>query len=258
MPAKLDQHFLVDDVAADRIITAAEVRADEDIVEIGPGEGVLTRRLLSAGARVTAVEYDPKLVAFLKRECAGEALTLIHSDWMELDLDALPRPAKIVSNLPYSVGTAILQRLLDWPAWVHAVLMFQKEVADRILAEPKTKPYGVLSLSVRIKAEAWRVFDLPPESFNPPPKVDSTVVAFQRLQRLRLPEDLSEKQFFGVVKAAFSQKRKMAAKLLAGAYGRERADVEKTFRKCGLRIDARAETIPLAAFIKIAQWLIHR
>ncbi|MFH2203734.1 MAG: 16S rRNA (adenine(1518)-N(6)/adenine(1519)-N(6))-dimethyltransferase RsmA [Elusimicrobiota bacterium] len=255
MPAKLDQHFLIDGAAADKIVAAAELRGGERVVEIGPGRGVLTERLLGVGARVTAVEFDPELADRLRRKYIDGNLDVIHSDWLRLDLSSLPAPAKIVSNLPYSVATPILQRLLDWPAWTIAVLMFQKEVADRILAPEGTKPYGILSLSVRIKADAERLCDVGRESFRPPPKVESSVVVLRRLSRTRLPNEVAERDFFRVVKAAFGQRRKMAAKNLAAEFGAERAAVEKHFRACSLRKDARAETVPLKAFIELTQRL---
>jgi len=255
MPAKLDQHFLADDAVADLIVREARISEGEDVLEIGPGGGVLTGRLLAAGARLTAVEFDSRLVGSLRREYGEKGLTVIHSDWLKIDLDALPRPTKIVSNLPYSVATPILQRLLDWPAWDRAILMFQKEVGHRILAQPDTKPYGILSLSVRIKADAYLLCDVPASSFNPPPKVDSAVLCFERLKTTRLPQDVSETDFFKTVKTAFSQKRKMAAKLLSAGFHKERREIEKIFEDCGLRKDARAEIVDLKTFIEITRRL---
>lgn len=255
MPARLDQHFLADAAVSERIVAAAAIEPGEDVVEIGPGRGVLTKRLLAAGARLTAVEFDCKLARSLASEYEGMDVRVVHSDWLKFDLESLPKKVKIVSNLPYSVATPILQRLLDWPAWTTAILMFQKEVVDRILAEPGSKAYGILSLSVKIKAEASLLCVVGPRSFLPPPKVHSAVARFTRLARPRLPEDLSEKAFFRTVKAAFSQKRKMAAKLLSAAYAKPRAEVEGAFEVLGLRKDARAETIGLDAFIELAKRL---
>ncbi len=258
MPAHLDQHFLNDEGVAADIIAAADLKSGEPVIEIGPGRGVLTRRLLKAGAKVTAVEFDPKLVEALKDEFADQELSIIHSDWLKLDLDKLPAPAKIVANLPYSVATPILQRLLDWPHWELAVLMFQKEVARRILAEPATKPYGLLSLSVSIKADAEILCEVPAAAFAPPPKVRSAVVVFHRLRASRLPGDVEEKEFFRVLKAAFGQRRKMAAKNLSSVLGLSRSEVDAIFKSCGLDIDARAETISLDGFIQLCRCLAPR
>ncbi len=258
MRAKLDQHFLVDESAADRIVSAAEIKPGEDIVEIGPGEGVLTRRILGSGARLTAVEIDERLAAKLEGLFGADPnFNLLRSDFLKLDPASLPSPCKIVSNLPYSMATSILQRLLPWHGWGSAVLMFQKEVAERVCARPGGGDYGVLSISVALFAEAERLFDVPPRSFRPPPKVDSSVLGLRRLSRSRLPEGLSEEFFFKVVRAAFSQRRKMAANSLAGALRLERGLLVSAMRQAGLDPEMRAERISLDGFFRLVQSLSH-
>ncbi|MBI4346459.1 MAG: methyltransferase domain-containing protein, partial [Elusimicrobia bacterium] len=119
--ARLDQHFLVDPAVADRIVDSLGARGGATVVEIGPGKGVLTERLVESGARVTAIEIDERLHAALAERFGGrENLALVRADFLELDLATLPSPAKVVSNLPYSMGTVILQKLLPWPGWTEA------------------------------------------------------------------------------------------------------------------------------------------
>jgi len=258
MPAKYDQHFLVDESAADAIVDAAGISRGEPVVEIGPGRGILTRRLLEAGARLTAVEVDPRLIPVLKRDFEPLGISLVHADWLRLDLGLLPPEAKVVSNLPYSVAAPILQKMLRWGGWKRAVLMFQKEVADRIRAVPGSRDFSPLSLSVQIKALAREVLVLGPDAFRPRPRVDSAVLRLDPLERSRLPDELSEPAFFRVVRTAFSQRRKMAAKILASAFRLPRTDVEAALRDAGVPEAARAETIPLEAFIELALWIQNR
>jgi 16S rRNA (adenine1518-N6/adenine1519-N6)-dimethyltransferase len=258
MPARFDQHFLADMSIADQVVIGASITRGEQIVEIGPGRGVLTERMLAAGAKVTAVELDRRLIEPLEKKFAGKDFNVIQGDFMKLDLAKLPRDVGIVSNLPYSVGTAILQRLLDWPHWSRMVLMFQKEVAQRIIADPGSKAYGILALSAQIKSSANEVCEAPAAAFSPPPKVDSMVLRFEPLATPRLPIDVAERRFFTVVKAAFAQKRKMAAKALAANLGLPRADVDAAFVDAGLETTLRAERISLEGFIQLTRKLSAR
>lgn len=256
MGARYDQHFLIDEGVADAIVESAGISAGDPVIEIGPGAGVLTRRILSRGAKLTVVEVDAKLIPGLERRFSADGnFSLIHADFLKLDLARLPSPAVVVSNLPYSVGTPILQRLLDWPGWELAVLMLQREVIDRVLSAPGSRAYGPLTLSVAIKAEAEPVCEAGPECFSPPPKVSSSVMRLHRFAKTRLPEGVSEKDFFRVVKAAFGQRRKMAAKSVASVLGLDRAAADRAFLSCGLDPKARAETLSLEDFTALAREL---
>lgn len=253
MRAKLDQHFLVDEGIADRIVAAAGPRAGEKVVEIGPGRGILTERLVDSGALVTAVEIDEALHASLAERFRGrESLALARADFLELDLSTLPSPAKVVSNLPYSMATPILQRLLPWTGWTEATLMFQKEVAERVEAGPGGRDYGVLSLSVAVYADAARLFDVGRFSFRPPPKVQSSVVRLSRRDVPRLPAEVAPEAFFRVVKAAFAQRRKMAVNSIASALGVERAAVKAALDQAGIGAAARGETVTLDQYARLA------
>lgn len=254
MGARLDQHFLVDEGARDAIISATRLEPGDQVIEIGPGRGFLTAALLSRAAEVTAVELDDWYAESAARRLGSPAnLRLIHQDFLKLDLSELGEgPFKFAANLPYSVATPILQKILDWPRWTSAVLMFQKEVARRIAAGLGSADYGLLTLSVWLKAEAELVLELPPECFSPPPKVDSAVVRLTRRPRPLL-EPAEEKAFFRLAKAAFGQRRKMAAGVLAGTLKLPRAEVEEAFRRCGIAPDCRPQQIPPEGFLRLAE-----
>jgi 16S rRNA (adenine1518-N6/adenine1519-N6)-dimethyltransferase len=170
------QHFLVDRRVVQRIVDASEVDASDTVLEVGPGHGVLTAPLLDMGARVVAVEKDPTLAADLERRLGGnERLRLVDADATRADLGALGPYTRIVSNLPYSVSTPLTFAFLDLP-FETAVLMYQREFAQRMAARPGTKAYGRLTASVAFHARVERLFDVAPGAFRPPPDVGSTVV----------------------------------------------------------------------------------
>lgn len=254
--ARLSQHFLTDQGALADIVNAAAIRTGDAVLEIGPGRGALTGPLLAAGARVTAVELDDAFAARLP-ELVGhpERLTVINEDFLHLDLAQLgPGPWTVVGNLPYAVGTPILQKILLWDHWKTATLMFQKEVALRVASGTGGADYGLLALSTHIRADAEVVLELSPESFRPRPQVDSAVVLLRRLPAPRLsPQD--EKVFWRLAKIAFSQRRKMAASVLAKTLGRPRSEVEAAFAAAGIPLDARPETIPFTAWAALAKIL---
>ena len=254
--ARLSQHFLTDQGALDAIVSAASIRTGDAVLEIGPGRGALTAPLLAAGARVTAVELDDAFAAALPGKVGHpERLTVVNEDFLRLDLAALgPGPWTVVGNLPYAVGTPILQKLLLWDSWTSATLMFQKEVALRVASGTGGADYGLLSLSTRLRADAEVVLELTPESFRPRPQVDSAVVALRRLPAPRVPPE-DEKVFWRLAKAAFSQRRKMAASVIAKTLARPRAEVEAAFAAAGVPRTARPETIPFEAWAALAKTL---
>lgn len=247
MGAKLGQHFLRDEAAVAAIVSAC---GTGKVLEIGPGKGALTLPLLAAGATVTAVEKDDKLA-----ERLSPRLTIVNEDFLRFDLASLgPGPWRVVGNLPYAVATPILQKLLLWDGWDEAVLMFQKEVAERVCAPVGGADYGLLRLSVLLRAEAELMLELPPSAFLPPPKVHSAVVRVRRLPAPRLKPD-EERAFWRPVKAAFAQRRKTAAKTIAATLGVSKESVEARLEKLGLRRDARPETIPFEAWLALGREL---
>lgn len=208
----LGQHFLLDLNLTGRIARAAGPLDRGTVIEIGPGPGGLTRALLAEGAeRVVAVELDPRCIEALQelRAAYPDRLEIRAGDALEIDPAGLgPAPRRIVANLPYNIATALLTRWLPGlERFERLVLMFQKEVADRLTAKPRSKDYGRLSVAVQWRAEVTRLFDLPPRAFTPPPKVTSTVVEIRPLGAPRYPADADILE--RVTAAAFGQRRKM-------------------------------------------------
>ena len=240
MGAKFDQHFLADPGAADTIVRALGLRAGEDVVEIGPGRGVLTERLLWEGAKVTAIEVDPKLAADLTRRLKSDAVRVYQKDFLYQDLAVLPSPCKVVSNLPYSAGAPITLRLMEWGAWDTAVLMYQKEVAERVVAGPGGRDYGPFSLAVQLWADAEYLLTVTSDRFRPAPKVDSGVVRLTRRQPALPPP--AARRITKVVRRR-SPSGARWRQVLAGRWAR-RAKVDAAFAASGLDV-ARAEAIPL-------------
>jgi len=216
MSAYRDQHFLADRNAVERIASVLELK-DRQVLEIGPGRGVLTRALLARGARVIAVELDGSLVSFLKHEFAqaidSGALTLISGDATRVDI---PPFEIVVANLPYSASSKITFRLLDI-GFEAAVLMYQKEFADRMLADIGTRDCGRLSVMVQTFARASRCFDLPPGAFSPPPAVYSTVVRIEPRPPLFPVDD--RKTYSEVVKILYAGRRKTVRSILKNSGG---------------------------------------
>ena len=251
----LGQHFLLDLNITDKIARAASITSGDQVLEIGPGPGGLTRALLGAGAHVTAIERDTRCIEALNDVALAfdGALTIIEADALSADEYALLHnklPVKIIANLPYNISTELLIKWLKGGSslWSLMALMFQKEVADRILATPGSKTYGRLSVMAQAASNPRRAFDLPARAFTPPPKVDSTVVIFEpptepvgNLQTL-------EK----ITAAAFGQRRKMLRSslktLLAEKLGPmlEAADIKETMR---------AEEVTVAQFQTLATLL---
>ena len=251
---RLGQHFLLDLNLTRRIARAAAPLSPGTVIEVGPGPGGLTRALLLEGAtRVVAVEVDRRAIAALEelQTAADGRLQIIEGDALDMDLAALgPPPRRIVANLPYNVSTALLVR------WLHAagdiadmVLMFQKEVVDRLVAVPRTKDYGRLSVLAQHVCTVQRLFDVAPSAFVPPPKVTSSVARLtprppgNRLADLRPLER--------VTAAAFGQRRKMLRGALAGLFG----DPVAVLTALGLAPTARAEELTVAEFVRLASIL---
>ncbi len=249
MPARLGQHFLKDESVRDSIVAAARIAPGSKVLEIGPGRGFLTRSLLEQKVELTAVELDERLAEGLD----ALPMRLIREDFLKLDLSTLGEgPFTVVSNLPYSVASPILQKILRWERWTSAVLMFQKEVADRVTAAPGGPDYGLLTLSVVNRAESERVIEAPRTAFSPPPKVASGVV---RLIRRPAPLVADEGRLFRIARPAFEQRRKMAAGTLSRALGVARENVAAAFADAGIDASARPEAITFAQFAALSESL---
>lgn len=254
---QLGQNFLLDLNLTAKIARQAGDLTGCDVLEIGPGPGGLTRGLLAEGARhVLAIEKDERALPALAEIAARYPgrLTVIHGDALQIDpLAHLTPPIRVAANLPYNVGTELLIRWLtpaQWPPfWESLTLMFQKEVAERIVARPGDKAYGRLALLAQWRAEARIVMSLPPEAFVPAPKVHSAVVHLTALPEPRHPADpavLSQ-----VTGAAFNQRRKMLRAALKGLH----PQIEALLESAGIPPTARAEEIGLDRFCALARAL---
>ena len=252
---QLGQNFLLDLNLTAKIARQAGDLSACDVLEVGPGPGGLTRGLLAEGARrVLAVEKDARCLPALAEVAAAYPgrLHVIHGDALEVDVLAhLTPPVRVVANLPYNVGTELLIRWLTperWPPfWESLTLMFQKEVAERIVAKPRSDHYGRLALLVQWRAEARIVMHLPPEAFTPAPKVHSAVVHITRLAEPRFPCD--GKVLQRITAMAFNQRRKMLRSSLKGLG----PDVEERLLAAGITPTARAEEISLESFCALAR-----
>jgi 16S rRNA (adenine1518-N6/adenine1519-N6)-dimethyltransferase len=252
---RLGQNFLLDLNLTAKIARAAGDLRDVDILEVGPGPGGLTRGLLAGGARrVVAVEKDARCLPALAEIGAAYPgrLEVVAGDALAIDTAALLNPpVKVVANLPYNVGTELLVRWLtppSWPPfWESLTLMFQREVAERIVARPGSKAYGRLAILAQWRCEARIVMSLPPEAFLPAPKVHSAVVHLHALSAPRYPADPTV--LSRVVAAAFNQRRKMLRSALRGVA----PDIEARLRAAGLTPTDRAETVSLEGFCALAR-----
>jgi len=250
------QHFLLDLNITRKIARLAEVGPGDTVIEVGPGPGGLTRALVETGARVIAIEKDARFGPLLADLAAasGGVLSLVLGDALAADEAALAAgaPAHVVSNLPYNVGTPLLIKWLTGP-WTPAslTLMFQKEVADRIAAAPGADAYGRLAVIAQATCEARVAMEVPARAFTPPPKVDSAVVRLTPRPDRPAPERLEALQ--KITAAAFGQRRKMLRASLRPLGG------EALAREAGLDPQARAETIDVAGFLRLADaWLRNR
>ncbi|MDO6586686.1 16S rRNA (adenine(1518)-N(6)/adenine(1519)-N(6))-dimethyltransferase RsmA [Salipiger sp. 1_MG-2023] len=253
----LGQNFLLDLNLTAKIARQAGDLSGMDVLEIGPGPGGLTRGLLAEGARrVLAIEKDERCLPALAEIGAAwpGRLEVISGDALDIDpLAHLTPPIAICANLPYNVGTELLVRWLTpdiWPPfWQSLTLMFQREVAERIVAVPGSKAYGRLAVLAQWRAEARIVLSLPPGAFTPPPKVASAVVHLKALPEPRFPAD--RKVLERVVAAAFNQRRKMLRAALKGLA----PDIEDRLRAAGIEPTERAEQLSLEQFCALAREL---
>lgn len=251
----LGQNFLLDLNLTAKIARFAGDLSGCDVLEVGPGPGGLTRGLLAEGARhVLAVEKDARCLAALADIAAvyPGRLSVLEGDALEIDaLKHLTPPIRIVANLPYNVGTELLVRWLTPPAWPPVwdslTLMFQREVAQRIVALPGSKAYGRLALLAQWRCDVRIVLELPPEAFTPPPKVRSAVVHLTALPKPRYPADAAT--LSRVVAMAFNQRRKMLRSALRGLT----PDIEDRLNEADIAPTARAEEISLEGFCRIAR-----
>lgn len=260
---KLGQNFLSDKRVVDRIVNALDPHPDETIVEIGPGRGALTRPILDIGSRLIAVEFDRSLIPVLEEQFGSkDNFKLVQSDALDTEFCEVIRPApdaRVIANLPYNVGTAILQRLIQQRSCLNEmVLMLQKEVVDRVIAAPGTAERGFLSVLVEAYCETEKLFDVGPGAFRPAPKVWSSVV---RLRPLAEKSALikNEKLMWQVVSAGFAQRRKTILNNLRSAPSPLQEMIKSyggasiVLCQAGVGLQKRAETLTLEEWTRIVR-----
>ena len=243
---QLGQHWLRDEASLDAMLEAGEVKAGDEVLEIGPGLGTLTKKLLEVGAKVVAVEFDPFLAGTLPSKLPSTfrpQLTVTHADILKFDLGALSAGYKIVANIPYYL-TSHLLRIVNESANPPArmTLLVQKEVAERICAAPGSM--SLLSVSCQLYNECTLGREVPKELFTPPPEVDSQIVVLAR-RALPLFADIDTKVFFQIVKAGFGERRKMLRGSLSSGLRISKPEVDQLCERAGIDSAKRAQELSL-------------
>ncbi len=253
---RLGQNFLIDPNIVRKIVALAEISSDSQVLEIGPGRGVLTEVLCKTAGLVTAVEIDPRLHAYLaERQAEFPNLTLVLDDALVYPVETLPVGTIVVANLPYYISTPLLFRLLDQrDRFPRLVLMLQNEVADRLVAKPGSSDYGVLSVMAQYAAEITKAFRVSAQCFRPRPEVGSAVVLLRTRARRELsPEE--EPKFASLVKAAFAHRRKTLVNSLKDE-GYDQMRIAGAFERLTLSPSVRAEVLSLEQLIQLTRCML--
>ena len=253
----LGQNFIYDDALLAELTEAAGVTEEEDVLEIGPGCGSLTKHLCRAAHRVVSVELDERLIPLLQAFLAEEKnWKVVQGDIMALDLQAvtadLRRPFAVVANIPYYITTPLIQRLLTSGLPINRLaLMVQKEVADKILSSPGGEGWGPLAVRCQYQCEPRRALEVPAACFTPPPKVDSTFVILPVREEPAVKVK-DEEMFFRTVNAAFALRRKTLLNGLCAAFRTERAEAAQWLEKAGIDPMVRGEKLTVAELARLA------
>jgi 16S rRNA (adenine1518-N6/adenine1519-N6)-dimethyltransferase len=261
---KFGQNFLIDSNVLNGIVEAAGVTKDDCVLEIGPGIGSLTQYLAESAGRVVAVEIDRGLIPVLEDTLSDyDNVTVINEDILKVDIDEIVadsnggRPIKVVANLPYYITTPIIMKLFEKGALIESItVMIQKEVAERMAAQPGSKDYGSLTLAVGYYAEAKEVMEVPPSSFIPQPGVGSAVVNLTRYAEPRVKVQ-DEKYMFEVIRTSFNQRRKTLSNSLSNnpALGVTRGEIQAALEKMGMDEKVRGEILSLEQFAELSDVL---
>lgn len=248
---KLGQHFLNNEFIAEKIVSFADIRKDDTVLEIGPGKGILTSILLKKAKKVIAVEIDDKLVRFLKKRFLdAQNLDLVHKDFLKYDLSPFSEKIKVIGNLPYNIGTRIIKYMIDYKGiFSKMIFLLQKEVAERIAASPGKKSYGSLSIFMQLHYEVETLMNISPESFSPHPKIFSTLIKMKSKKQLPRQFDNPE-LFYKVVKLAFLHRRKKIKNNLRPLFT-EQNDLKKVSREAGIDLEQRGEMLSIQEYLKL-------
>jgi len=239
----LGQHWLYDEATLDAIIDCAEVDTDDTVLEIGPGLGTLTKRLIERAAHVTAVEFDRELADKLPMTVRSEVLNVVHEDILQFDLTVLPPSYKVVASIPYYLTSNLIRILTESPnPFSVAAVLIQKEVAERVVAQPGQM--SLLSVSAQFYCEVSLGPVVTADMFTPPPKVDSRVLVL-KYRAEPLFEDVDIKHFFRVVKAGFSQKRKTLVNALSGGLAISKDQAKELLDAADIAPGQRAQALSL-------------
>lgn len=252
----LGQNFLIDDTVLEDIVSGAEVGREDFIIEIGPGVGTLTRELLKKAKKVCAIELDYDLLSILNEELKEfDNFQLIHKDALKVDFNEVigtEESVKVVANLPYYVTTPIIAKLLkENYKFKSLTIMIQKEVAERIAAEPGGKDYGALSILVQYYCNTKVLRKVPPTSFIPQPKVESTVIRLDRLEKPRV-QVKDEELFFKVARQSFNMRRKTLRNAVKSLGIIDSDKIDEAFEAVGINPGRRGETLSIEEFAALA------
>ncbi len=259
---ELGQNFLIDDNIINKIIDNSNITKDDYVLEIGPGMGSLTYYLAQKCERLVAIEKDDKLIEVLKSNFLDtENVTLIHDDVLKYDFAKLndifktDKKIKVISNLPYSITSAVIIKLLQrCDMFAALTLMMQKEVAARLTALPSTKDYGSLTLAVEYYAKTRIILNVPLTVFYPKPKVDSSVVFFE-IRKTPAVKTEHEKEMFALIRAAFSTRRKTLINTLSASLGFDKEKIKDSLAKLNLDVNIRGEALNLEQFAQLTDIL---
>lgn len=256
---KYGQNFLEDTELSDEILDVTEVNEETDVIEIGPGLGFLTEKLVESAKSLIAFEIDDDLIPVLMKKFGDkENFTLIHNDFMEIELEKYllgKKDIKVVANIPYYITSPIINKLIEHRDKISEIyLMVQKEVAERIASKPHSKNMSLLTHAVQFYAEAEYLFTVPKEKFNPVPKVDSAFIGIKILKDKKYENQITEKEYFKYLKEAFLNKRKSVANNLM-KLGLSKEEIGEALEKLGKTKLARTEEFSVQEFIDFIKLL---
>jgi 16S rRNA (adenine1518-N6/adenine1519-N6)-dimethyltransferase len=247
----LGQHWLFDETSLNAMLDAGEVSSADTVLEVGPGLGTLTKKLCDVAEKVIAVELDDILAADLTNKVSAPNLEVVHQSILDFDTTHLPKGYKVIANIPYYLTSNLIRRMLESPNPPSVmVLLIQKEVAERVAAKPGQM--GILSVAAQYYAEASLKELVPAELFTPPPKVDSQILQLKR-RAVPLFDNVDTEEFFKIVKAGFSEKRKKLRSSLSGALQRNKSEVDDWLIGADVSLNARAQELTLQQWYRLHQ-----